>query len=617
MAQTDREALVALYVATDGPNWTQQTNWGSGAPLSDWHGVTTNDQDRVLELHLETNNLQGTIPAQLGHLNKLTWLDLSQNQLSGTIPPELEDLVTLLKLDLSWNKLSGPIPPELGTLAALQSLWLDNNQLTGSIPPELGNLGALQHLNLHRNQLSGGIPVELGGLSVLKELSLSNNQLRGPIPQEIVNHKIFEIFSTGLARDGPPLPRVNDEWHAIKILVVPVLLGYFDLGSDLYTAVSYYQSDHPIWFALGLLFALGPAIIVSVFFLRGSGLLRRFLVATQLSLVWEAWVTVEGEEYSDILALVRVVEPLFESVPQLMLQLYALLVLWDESSSSQNGLVWRVVSVCISATSLAYAATDVCSVERLLYTRERVRVARFRVFPRCPSLTGIVFSRVPEEGSSALNGLGKVHPRSHVWLCFVYHVLEIVSRFVSLSMLALVMREWFFLVLPYLWGSRCLLVWMVAVKSGGQVEAVEDFRFRVRMVAMPFLDSVMDGTFAYASGLMLTLVEFIVSLVMYRFYRDDDLPSSVRLVLNVVAVSCMLGKICLALIAMFPLKEDRDGSRGIGDAGENRSTTLGRGWVITDDAVISAEMTAMEGGKVGCEIAPSEGRKLQLDADTV
>ena len=55
---------------------------------------------------------------------------------------------------------------------------------------------------------------------------------------------------------------------------------------------------------------------------------------------------------------------------------------------------------------------------------------------------------------------------------------------------------------------------------------------------MPFLDSVMDGTLAFARGLTLTLVEFIASLVVYCWYRDDHLTSHVRLVLNVVAGSC-------------------------------------------------------------------------------
>ena len=66
-----------------------------------------------------------------------------------------------------------------------------------------------------------------------------------------------------------------------------------------------------------------------------------------------------------LLALKRVVEPLFSSVPQLLLQLYAMLTLWTETSLSRGRLAWRVGSVCISVASLAEAATDVSSVESL------------------------------------------------------------------------------------------------------------------------------------------------------------------------------------------------------------------------------------------------------------
>ena len=59
MAQADREALIALYNATDGPNWNGKTNWGSGAPLSEWYGVRANEQGRVVQLSLRTNHLKG------------------------------------------------------------------------------------------------------------------------------------------------------------------------------------------------------------------------------------------------------------------------------------------------------------------------------------------------------------------------------------------------------------------------------------------------------------------------------------------------------------------------------------------------------------------------------
>ncbi|CAM9375980.1 unnamed protein product [Ectocarpus sp. 4 AP-2014] len=248
---------------------------------------------------------------------------------------------------------------------------------------------------------------------------------------------------------APPFRAVTDDLHAIKIVSVSVVLGFADLASDLYTAVSYYKTNDFVSFRLGLFFPLGPAVVMSAFCLSGAGWYRRFFVATQLSLLPEAWKTADEEGYSPVLALLRVVQPLFESVPELLLQLYALLRLGTETSSSSSRLAWRVVSVCISVASLAYAATDISSVERLMICGGGNDSERFRLDPRCSSLTGVVFSRVPGEGSSNLRGLGNVHPRSHVWPCFVNHALEIVSRFVPPAMIVLVAGGRFFFVLVY------------------------------------------------------------------------------------------------------------------------------------------------------------------------
>ncbi|CAN0280957.1 unnamed protein product, partial [Ectocarpus sp. 12 AP-2014] len=58
---TDRAALVALYNATDGDNWTNNTNWNTDAPLGQWYGTgRVNDQGRVVMLDLRNNNLKGS-----------------------------------------------------------------------------------------------------------------------------------------------------------------------------------------------------------------------------------------------------------------------------------------------------------------------------------------------------------------------------------------------------------------------------------------------------------------------------------------------------------------------------------------------------------------------------
>ncbi len=181
----DRAALVALYHATGGPNWSNNGNWLSDRPLGEWHGVTTDGDGRVTGLDLRYNRLNGTIPAELSSIANLRNLQLVGNQLSGRIPAELASLDNLQSLELGTNQLSGQIPTELAGLDSLEILSLYQNQLSGPIPTELGNLSNLKILHISDNRLSNPIPAELGSLSNLTDLYLQNNQLSGPIPVEL------------------------------------------------------------------------------------------------------------------------------------------------------------------------------------------------------------------------------------------------------------------------------------------------------------------------------------------------------------------------------------------------------------------------------------------------
>ena len=180
----DRAALVALYNATDGPNWFKKRYWLSDQPLDMWNGVTVHD-GRVTGLFLHFNQLAGPLPSELGNLTNLRELDVSSNELTGPIPSELGKLANLQQLDLASNELTGPIPPELGELAELQHLDLYSNQLTGPLPSELGKLSNLQELNLSANRLTGLLPADLGKLVKLEKLDLFHNQLTGPLPPEL------------------------------------------------------------------------------------------------------------------------------------------------------------------------------------------------------------------------------------------------------------------------------------------------------------------------------------------------------------------------------------------------------------------------------------------------
>ncbi len=164
----DREALERLYRDAGGDDWRRNTNWLTGAPLSEWFGVRVGPNGRVDGLTLVNNGLKGSLPRELGDLDNLTILLLHDNQLTGPIPPELGKLSLLERLGALRNQLSGPLPPELGGLRSLQTLVLDENDLSGPLPWEIGNLVRLKRLGLTWNAgLSGLFPHSLLNLKEL------------------------------------------------------------------------------------------------------------------------------------------------------------------------------------------------------------------------------------------------------------------------------------------------------------------------------------------------------------------------------------------------------------------------------------------------------------------
>ena len=123
----DRGALVALYNATDGPNWSKNANWLSDAPVDTWYGVTADDGGRVSELRLSENRMSGQIPMELGTLSNLAMLHLDGNRLTGQVPTELGRLSNLAALRLDGNQLSGALSHVLTELSALTELYFDDN----------------------------------------------------------------------------------------------------------------------------------------------------------------------------------------------------------------------------------------------------------------------------------------------------------------------------------------------------------------------------------------------------------------------------------------------------------------------------------------------------------
>ncbi|MEL7163691.1 MAG: hypothetical protein AAFN92_23230, partial [Bacteroidota bacterium] len=188
----DLPALLALYNATGGPNWTEQTGWadaalgnGSFDPCDGWFGVGC-ENDRVTTLDLNVgisgNNLTGELPQAFFRLPRLKDLDLGFNNLSGQLSGDVGLLTALEGLSLSANNFSNRIPGGIGLLTNLRSLKLNSNSFSQEIPPGIGNLTNLNLLWLNSNDLSGPVPLGIADLP-LRDLRLSNNELSGALPR--------------------------------------------------------------------------------------------------------------------------------------------------------------------------------------------------------------------------------------------------------------------------------------------------------------------------------------------------------------------------------------------------------------------------------------------------
>jgi hypothetical protein len=156
-------ALMQIYSSTNGPNWKNTTGWGlntspcGNRTTSPWYGLVCSGMV-VTELRLSGNDLGGYLPASIGELVELTFVDLSGNQLIGKIPSAIGNLSLLNFLALNGNGFSGEIPDVFSNLTSLNLLYLGANNLKGSLPPSISSCSSLQYFDAEENHLTGDIP---------------------------------------------------------------------------------------------------------------------------------------------------------------------------------------------------------------------------------------------------------------------------------------------------------------------------------------------------------------------------------------------------------------------------------------------------------------------------
>ncbi len=245
----ERAALVAIYNALGGDNWTKKANWCSDKPVGEWEGVKTDGNGYITELNFAYNNLSGTFPDEIAelanlsqlyiynsdaltqvnlcakaallpnlrglyldkikipaefwvqsyNLNKLTRLSItSKINIANPefIPKSIWSITSLENLDIFGCKIE--LTPEIGNLSGLKSLSLFGINIENEFPSSICNCTSLKRLEINygfncsgenathlTTHMSGSIPEEIGNLVNLEYCSLAYNDLTGSIPSSI------------------------------------------------------------------------------------------------------------------------------------------------------------------------------------------------------------------------------------------------------------------------------------------------------------------------------------------------------------------------------------------------------------------------------------------------
>ena len=257
----ERNALVAIYNALDGPHWQRHDNWCSDRPVNEWSGVGTDNEGRVVSLNIEENGLNGAIPKEIIKLSALRQLridgaiadfspifnlaslkylsfgivgdmeydeyknymfaipetianlknlvELTVSGINADLPDAFFGLENLERVELKSFNTGRPMQTGFGRLKNLRSLSIRSicedivpgaNALCGELPDDIYDLHNLETLEMIDTRVGGALSPRIGELQNLITLHIPHNRFNGSLPAELANLHFWDNSYPGMSK---------------------------------------------------------------------------------------------------------------------------------------------------------------------------------------------------------------------------------------------------------------------------------------------------------------------------------------------------------------------------------------------------------------------------------
>ena len=327
------------------------------------------------------------------------------------------------------------------------------------------------------------------------------------------------------------------KWYSPFVYFVGAILSFADPITDILTLVEFYRADHKTWFGVGLAFVLLPCLVFPVLYATRlsatSNLAKTALCALHpfsaafarveaLLFCLKKWCagdeidadsSVEAEDLLTHVELVMLIEAVFESAPQFVIQLYAI------SVQEEPAAIIQIISLPISFLALAWAFT----------ATDKTSLALNNIIP----------------SSGDLNV-------KHQLALFVTHLLLLSSRLFAICYFTVSYKWWVIAVLMF---HSCAVVVATVIQNRDEVHCnVRRIMFimSIHCLRDDFLETSMAvkviglTTSVFLSHIFFVLENFLMILMFYFTYHPNSwysLPVTVCVCVFSVLGSTM--RICL------------------------------------------------------------------------